>query len=80
MEGTWIYLVIIAAIIVTVVPLAAVVLVSIASRSEDTARSLFGQHPGRHEAMARRLLGFRAQNAAVPRQRPVPRTPERAGR
>ena len=48
------------AIVITGVPLAAVALVAIASRREETARSIAGRAPRRLEHAGRRLLAFHA--------------------
>lgn len=50
--------VIVAAISAT--PILAIVIVSAASRHEDRAQSLTGAPPGMTSALARRILGFRA--------------------
>jgi uncharacterized membrane protein len=49
------------AIVVTGLPFAAIVLVTVASRREDEACSMAGQAPGRLARAARRLLAFQAQ-------------------
>jgi hypothetical protein len=54
----WIVVWVIAAIAVTV-PIAAVILVSFASLSEEAAQSLGKQAPGLAERAARRLLAYR---------------------
>ncbi len=56
---------IIAVIAVVALPLVAIVLVSLASVREESAHSLSGQPPGWAERMARRLLGYRTDPAAV---------------
>ena len=56
---------IVAAIFVVTLPLIAVVLVSVASKREESAHSLSHQPPGSAEAMARRLLGFHADPTAA---------------
>jgi hypothetical protein len=48
------------ATVLTGVPLAAVVLVTVASRREETARSMATHAPGPLERAARRLLAFHA--------------------
>jgi hypothetical protein len=48
------------AIVIAGVPLAAVVLVTVASRREETALSIAGRAPGRMERLARKLLAFQA--------------------
>jgi hypothetical protein len=45
----------------------AVVLVSVASRREDSAASLAGPAPGPVQAWARRILGFRCEGITWPR-------------
>jgi hypothetical protein len=64
------------AIVVAGVPLAAVVLVTLASRSEETARSIAGHAPGPMERAARRLLAFHATGIG----RPACRARARGGR
>ncbi|HUZ52995.1 MAG TPA: hypothetical protein VMU94_10770 [Streptosporangiaceae bacterium] len=64
MDQIWIVLGVAAAVVVAGGPLAAVVLVSIASRREESAHSLSGQAPGVTTQAARRLLGFRAERIA----------------
>jgi hypothetical protein len=54
------------AIVVAGVPLAAVVLVTVASRREETARSIRGRAPGRMERAARKLLAFQAIGSGRP--------------
>jgi hypothetical protein len=54
------------AIVVAGVPLAAVVLVTVASRREEHARSIAGRAPRRTERAARRLLAFHAIGIARP--------------
>jgi hypothetical protein len=61
-----------AAILITGVPLAAVTLVTCASRHEDRARSIAGRAPGSVTGAARRLLGFRATGITRPASRKVP--------
>lgn len=56
---------IVVVVFVVALPLIAVVLVSVASVREESAHSLSGRAPGRAEALARRLLGYRADPAAV---------------
>jgi hypothetical protein len=72
-------MIIVIAIVVVVVsaPLVGVVLVSLASRREDSAHSLAGRPSGALEAMARRLVGFHGDTAA---RRPGGRGPARARR
>lgn len=54
------------AILITGVPLTAVVLVTLASRREEHVRSIAGRAPGVLTGAARRLLGFRAIGIARP--------------
>jgi hypothetical protein len=54
------------AVLITGVPLTAVVLVTLASRHEEHARSIAGRAPGVLTGAARRLLGFRAIGIARP--------------
>jgi hypothetical protein len=57
------------AIVAVTAPLAAMVLVSIASRREESAYSLSGQAPGPITAVARRLLAYRSDSVAPQRRR-----------
>ena len=57
------------AIVAVTAPLAAMVLVSIASRREESAYSLSGQAPGPLTAVARRLLAYRSDSVAPQRRR-----------
>ena len=61
------------AVLITVVPLTAVVLVTLASRHEEHARSIAGRAPGVLTGAARRLLGFRAIGIARPAGRAATR-------
>jgi hypothetical protein len=54
------------AVLITGVPLTAVVLVTLASRHEEHARSIADRAPGVLTGAARRLLGFRAIGIARP--------------
>lgn len=54
------------AIVVAGVPLAAVVLVTIACRREESARSMADRAPGPLERAARRLLAFHASGISRP--------------
>ena len=54
------------ATVLTGVPLAAVVLVTVASRREETARSMATHAPGPLERAARRLLAFHATGIGHP--------------
>ena len=54
------------AVLITGVPLAAVALVTLASRHEEHARSIAGHAPGVLAGAARRLLGFRATGITRP--------------
>src|SRR5260370_37054617 len=54
------------AIVTAGVPLAAVVLVTVASRQEETARSIAGRAPGSLARVARRLLAFQAVGISQP--------------
>src|SRR6266568_4052642 len=54
------------AIVVAGVPLAAIVLVTIASRREESARSMADRAPGPLERTARRLLAFHASGISRP--------------
>jgi hypothetical protein len=57
------------AVVITGVPLAAVTLVTLASRHEEHARSIAGRAPGVLAGAARRLLGFRATGITRPASR-----------
>ena len=60
-------------ILITGVPLTAAVLVTLASRHEEHARSMAGRAPGALTGAARRLLGFRAIGIARPAGRAAAR-------
>lgn len=49
------------AVVVAALPIAAIILVSMASLREESAHSLSGEAPGPGERAARRLLGFRTE-------------------
>ena len=57
---------VILAIVITGVPLTAVAIVTVASRQEETARSMAGRAPGRLARAARRLLAFSAVGITGP--------------
>lgn len=61
MHQIWIVLVVGIAAAAAAVPLAAIVLVTVASHREESAHTLGGQAPGPATRAARRLLGFRAE-------------------
>jgi hypothetical protein len=61
-----IILLILAAIVIAGVPAAAVVLVSVATRREETARSIADRAPGLVTRAARRLLAFHAVGISRP--------------
>jgi hypothetical protein len=65
------FLLIVIAVVLVGVPLAAVILVSFASRREESLRSVRGRAPGSLESAARRLLAFHADTADTT-GRPVP--------
>ncbi len=73
--NTWIVIGVLAAIVV-MIPIAAIILVSFASLSEEAAHSLGRPAPGFAERMARRLLGYHVARSGQP-GRPV-RTARRA--
>ncbi len=54
------------ATVITGVPLAAVVLVTVASRREETVRSIATHAPGRLAHAARKLLGFHSTGISRP--------------
>jgi len=56
---------VVAAITAVTLPLAAIILISVASVREEAAHSLSGQPPGWASAMARRLLGYHADPKAA---------------
>ena len=60
------------AIVITGVPLAAVALVAVASRREETARSIAGCAPRPLERAGRRLLAFHAKGIGRPACRAWP--------
>jgi hypothetical protein len=64
-----IILLILAAIVIAGVPAAAVVLVSVATRREETARSIADRAPGLVTRAARRLLAFHAVGISRPASR-----------
>jgi hypothetical protein len=74
------------AAVITGVPLAAVVLVTVASWREETARSIAGRAPGLLTDVARRLLAFHAAGIGRPagrgrtRRRVRSRVRSRSGR
>ena len=71
-------IILIAVVVVAVgMPLAGVVLFSLAIRHEDSAHSLAGRPAGALESAARRLVGFHGNTAA---RRPVGRGPARPRR
>lgn len=70
MQDIWIAIGTTIALVAIIVPLAAVILVSLASVSEEAAHSLSGQAPGSTERAARRLLGFQSDTAGEPAARP----------
>ena len=59
----------VAAIVIAGVPVAAVVLVTVATRREETARSIAGRAPGLAARAARRLLAFHAVGISRPASR-----------
>src|SRR5215469_2873296 len=59
----------IAAIVIAGVPVAAVVLVTVATRQEENARSIAGRAPGLAARAARRLLAFHAVGISRPASR-----------
>ncbi len=65
------------AIVITGMPLAAVVLVTVASRREEAARSIAGRAPGPMERAARRLLAFHATGIGHPAYRARARSQDR---
>jgi hypothetical protein len=59
----------VAAIVIAGVPVAAVVLVTVATRREENARSIAGRAPGLAARAARRLLAFHAVGISRPASR-----------
>lgn len=59
-------LLVILAIVVAGLPLTAVLLVTVACKQEETARSMAGRAPGRLARAARRLLAFSAVGITRP--------------
>ncbi len=72
MPNIWIVLAVSVAVVVVALPLAAIILVSMASLREESARSLSGEAAGAGQRVARRLLGYHTTHpgALVPRQTP----------
>jgi hypothetical protein len=68
----WIVLAVTVAVVVVALPLAAIIVVSMASLREESARSLSGEAAGAGQRFARRLLGYHTAHpgALVPRQAP----------
>jgi hypothetical protein len=66
-----------AAIVIAGVPVAAVVLVSVATRREESARSIADRAPGLVARAARRLLAFQAVGISRPASRIEARRPAR---
>lgn len=66
-----------AAIVIAGVPVAAVVLVSVATRREESARSIADRAPGLVARAARRLLAFQAVGISRPVSRGEARRPVR---
>lgn len=54
------------AVIAVAVPIAAMILVSVASRREESGHTLSGQAPGAITRAARRLLAYRAESRPRP--------------
>jgi hypothetical protein len=70
MSQFWVAVGVAIAVMAVTAPLAAMVLVSIASRREESASSLSRQAPGPVTAAARRLLAYRSDHvASLPRRR-----------
>jgi hypothetical protein len=65
------------AIVVAGVPLAAIVLVTVASRREEAARSIAGRAPGPLARAARRVLAFHTTGIRPPACRVGPRGQDR---
>src|SRR5215469_3789950 len=65
LQNLWIFVVAAVATVIVALPLAAVILVSMASLREESAHSLSGDAPGAGERAARRLLGFRTDRIEV---------------
>ena len=55
------------AVIAVAIPIAAMILVSVASRREESGHTLSGQAPGAITGAARRLLAYRAETGHPPR-------------
>src|SRR5215468_9137988 len=70
MSQFWVVIGVAIAVMAVMAPLAAMVLVSIASRREESASSLSRRAPGPVTAAARRLLAYRSDYvASLPRRR-----------
>jgi hypothetical protein len=67
----------VAAIVIAGVPVAAVMLVTVATRREETARSIAGRAPGLAARAARRLLAFHAVGISRPASRIAGRRQDR---
>lgn len=73
MEKVLITLAVIVGIVAVAVPFAIIVLVSVASHREESARSLSGAAPGPISRLARAVLSYRADRPQIPgsaRRRP----------
>jgi hypothetical protein len=70
MSGIWVLIGIVAVVLI-LVPLAAVLLVSLASVREESRHSLSGQAPGPAARAARRLLAFQSEPMSVVASRPA---------
>jgi hypothetical protein len=75
MSQIWIAIGAVIAVAAVVAPLMAIVLVSIASRREESAQSLKGQAPGAITGAARRLLAYRGDRAAPASRRSAGQAP-----
>jgi len=81
MSQIWIGIGAVIAVAAVISPLVAIVLVSIASRREESAHSLAGQAPGAITGAARRLLAYRGDRVAPASRRSAERPDRRpAGR
>src|SRR5215472_15842775 len=73
LHNLWLLIGVAVAVVVAALPIAAIILVSMASLREESAHSLSGEAPGPGERAARRLLGFRTAHigAMAPGQKPT---------
>src|SRR5215472_3753527 len=66
LHNLWLLIGVAVAVVVVTLPIAAIILVSMASLREESAHSLSGEAPGSGERAARRLLGFHTARSSAP--------------